>query len=153
MAQVKERGIYNFATPRSGRIVLPWHFRNEVSHYGYLDVRPCYDNKPFRIYRWLYPDGGYCNLFEDIEPMRYSELDEFSPESCEKRFSPWEVKRRQTVGEPLFHTPEANKDYVNDMIDYIIDYCPKRDSVQVIMLPFGGRPLVCVVNGEKVTIL
>ena len=153
MAQIKERGIYNFATPRNGRIALPWHFRNELEHYGCLDTRPCYDNRPFRIYRWLYPDGCASNIFDDMELIRYSELDEFDPKSLEARMHPWEEKRRPVAGKPLFHSPADNRKYVDEMIDHIIDCNPKRDSVQVICPPYGGLPLVCVVYKGKVTIL
>ena len=153
MAQVRERGIYNFATPRNGRIALPWHFRNEVGHYGYLDVRPCYDNRPFRIYRWLYPDGGACDIFEDFEPVRYSEQDEFAPESWEMRMYPWEDEDKGCTGIRFFgYSRESAIDYVDSRL-YMAYESGKFDRVGAAFKPFGGEPMICGVKDGKVTLL
>lgn len=132
---------------------LPWHFRNEVRNLGYLDLRPCYDSRRFRLSQWLgFEDGD--SFYDDVKALRYSEADDrYVAAQWEARFDPWEEKRRPTVGEPLFHSRVANERYVESMIDYIIDHYPRRDSVQVVRPPYGGRPLVCVVNGGNVTII
>ena len=150
MAQHRERGIYAFATPRDGRIRLPWHFRNEVEHYGCLDLRPCYDNRAFRISRWLESESPF---YKAVEPMRYTELDEFSYESWNARMRPWERLGELIARMPEFHTADENRHYVNRTLDYIIDHDSKRDHVQVVRPPYNGQPLVCLIRSNKVTIL
>ena len=138
---------------RSAYSLLPWHFRNEVANNGYLDLRPCYDSRPFRISRWINPDGVGFGFYDDVKAMRYSELDDPVCGSWESRFDPWEVKRRPMVGNPVFHFPETNEHYVSSTLDRIIDNEIKYDHIKVVYPPYGGCPLVCVERGGKVTIL
>lgn len=150
MGQFREKGIYSFATPRNGRITLPWHFRNEVSNNGCLSLLPCYDCRHFSIARWLETDSL---IYKEVEPLRFSELDEFSYESWECRMRPWERLQEKIATMPEFHSGKENQRYVIRMLDHIIDDEVKYDHLQMVTPPYGGRPLICLIRGGKVTIL
>lgn len=151
MAQRREHGIYAFRNPRRKPVVLPWHFRNELDHYGYLDIRPCYENRDrFRISRWLNEDD--IQFYKDVESARYSEQEDFYFGSLEPRLNPWERKSELIAEMPRFHTDKENKRYVNRTLDHIIDADLKYDSLQVVCTPYGGHPLVCIVRNDKITI-
>lgn len=157
MAQVRERGVYKFATPVKGCVVLPWHFRNELGHYGCLDLRPCYDSGHFCISRWMYPDGGDKGFLDDPqEPVRYSEFDEFSPASWESRMHPWEDAKDGENGHSdvrfFGYDKKKAKEYVTFMVCDAID-SRKFDRVNAIRIPFGGKPMICGIKDGKVTIL
>ena len=155
MAQVRERGIYNYATPFVGYVTLPWHFRKELEYCGCLDLRPQYSVEPFSITRWLNPDGGNCNLYEygDEEPLRYSELDEYDPASWEKRFRPWEEEDKGCTGVGFFgYSEKQAEDYVDRRL-YSVVKSRRFDRVGVAYPPFGGKPMICGLKDDKITIL
>lgn len=153
MAQQRERGVFNFATPCNWRIPLSWHFRNEMAHYGYLDLRPCYGVRRFRISRWLNPDGVDNGAFDDAEPLRYCELDEFAQESWDGRMHPWERKSEKIDRMPEFHTRKETERHVIGTLDRIIVNGAKYDKICVVAPPYNGYPMVCLENNGKVTIL
>lgn len=149
MAQRRERGIYTFATPRDGRITLQWHFKNEVEHYGCLDLRPCYDSRPFRISRWLESDNP---LYKKAESTRYCEWDEFGFGTWKARMQPWERKSELITELPEFHTLKENKRYLDHALYWAFGEGTKCDSIQVVYPPYSGHPLVCAIKDDKVTI-
>lgn len=149
MAQHRERGIYKFATPRLGRITLPWHFKNEVEHYGCLDLRPCYDSRCIGIANLMESDSLF---YKDVEPMRYTEADEFSYASWEMRMHPWEDERKGCLGLPNFgYDRKRAIDYVDRRLYGIVE-SHKYDRVGVAYKPFGGKPMICCVKDGKVTL-
>ena len=154
MAQVKERGIYNFATPRRWHVSLSWHLRNELECRGCLDLQPCYDLRRFSVVRWMYPDGGDNGCLDDPqEPVRYSELDEFEPESWEARMHPWEDDQKGCAGIGFFgYSEKRAEDYVDRRLYGVIE-SRKYDRVGVAYKPFGGKPMICGVKEGKITIL
>lgn len=154
MAQVRERGIYNFATPRRWHVSLSWHLRSELENNGYLDLRPCYDLRRFSVIRWLYPDGGNHGCLGDpSEPLRYSELDEFDSDTWEARMHPWEEEYKGCTGIGFFgYDGRCAEKYVDDRL-YAAWESGKFDRVGVAFKPFGGEPMICGVKDNKITIL
>lgn len=153
MAIVRERGIYNFATPFRGYVKLPWHLAKERENYGYLDLRPQYNLRTFSVARWLNPDGGWYKSADDEEPLRYSELDEFDPDSWEARMHPWEDDQKGCAGIGFFGYDErCAKRYVDERLHAALVRW-KFDSVGVAYKPFGGEPMICGLKDNKVTIL
>ena len=150
MERFRERGVYKFATPRKGHVSLSWHFMNEVANNGYLTLLPRYDSRRFSISRFLESDSI---LYKEVEPMRFSEIDEFGYESCENRMHPWERQRELITTMPEFHSAKENERYVSSTLDHIIDDDVEYDTLQVVTPPYSGRPLVCLVRNGKVTIL
>lgn len=152
MAQIRERGIYAFATPRDGRIALSWHSKNELKNYGYIDSSTSSNKKLFRISRWLNPDGG-PSIYDDVEPIRYSELSETGTGQWEARMRPWGDSQEAGLKVGFFgYNKKEATDYVDRRL-YTIYESGKFDSIHVAYKPFGGEPMICGVKDGKVTIL
>lgn len=149
----RERGIYNFATPRRWHASLPWHLRNELANSGCLDLRPQYGGRRFSIVRWMYPDGGDHGCLDDPpEPVRYSELDEHDPDMWEARMHPWEDGGGNTGTGFFGYSRVKAERYVDERL-YPAMESGRFDRVGVAYKPFGGEPMICGVKDGKITIL
>lgn len=129
---------------------LSWHFRNELGNQGYLDLQPCYRNRRFRIRDFL--EDATSMFYRRVEPMRFTEADwHLGPWSV--RFRPWgddawipkKLQRR--------HSKKEISKYVGSRLTEIVENKVKYDTVQVMYLPYGGLPLVCISRNGRVTIL
>ena len=144
---------YYFASRKQRRRnQLPWYVRNEIANKGYVELLPTYSGRSFSISRFMEDAGRFYR--QELQG-RYSEDAEWHsrPSSWLARFSPWERKGEKITAVPVLYPSKERLRYVDTLLDRVLTYPPPPYAVEVVFTPYGGLPLVCLLQDGKVTIL